>query len=347
VLLGYILDPDRPQDGDKDILRRLLLHLEGGGTRESLIHLTYPLGGRWALLVAIGQDRWLFHDPCGYRQVFYARPHAEGLWCASQPALLAEVLPLEVDPEAQAFLRTYRRREPQYWWPGDTTLYRDVRHLQPNHYLNLVTGTCHRYWPESDLDARPTAGVLAENSRLLQGLIDSASRRFELALSITAGSDTRTLLAASRFLGSRLYCFTLMYWGLIRNSPDIRVPAELLPRLGLAHHLIVCPSHVDRRFAEICRQNVTTAHDCYVTIAQGIHEGYPSERVCMHGTAMPVIISPVYARILKFRPDADLGHINAEILAGITDREEPFTIEAIRRWQAGTGDTNVSVLDLF
>ena len=347
VLLGYILDPERPQDGDQDILRRLLLRLEGGGTRESLIRLTFPLGGRWVLLAARGQDRWLFNDPCGYRQIFYAQPPAKALWCASQPALLAQVLPLEVDPEAQAFLREHRTKEPQYWWPGDTTLYRGVRHLQPNHYLDLAAGASHRYWPEVDLSARPTEEVLVENARLLQGLIDSASRRFELALGITAGWDTRTLLAASRPIANRLYCFSLMYWGLTHNSPDIRVPARLLPRLGLAHHIIACPSHASRKYADICRQSVTTAHSCYVPIAQGLQEGYPPERLCMHGTAMPIVNAPGRRRIRRLRPEVDLENIDADILAWMTGREDPFAREAIRRWYAGIGDTNVHVLDLF
>ena len=347
LLLGYILDPYRPQATDADIINRLLAYLEAGGTLESLIRLTSPFGGRWILVVDNGQAVSLFNDPTGYRQVFYSCTGSHGLWCASQPGLLAQVLNLPVDEEALAFIRNYQKREPQYYWPGDSSLYKEVRHLLPNHFLDLETGACHRYWPTHDLTMRPLEQVVKENTELLQGLIESASHRFELALSITAGRDTRLLLAASKAVRDRLYCFTMMYWDLNSDSPDIQIPSRLLSRLGLPHHVIRCPSRMEPDFDEIYRQNVTTARAIYGTIAQGLYNQYPSDRTCMKGNAMEIAKSQYRADLQNRQPGADKGRIDPQTLAWLTRREDEFAIEAFDRWLSRVNQTNVDVLDLF
>jgi len=347
VLLGYILDPFRPEDRDAEILQRLLRHIHGGGTRESLIRLTHPLGGRWVLIVDDGRSRWLFTDPCGYRQVFYARTQSRGLWCASQTGILAEVLDVVEDRDAMVFLRAYRRREPEFWWPGDRSPYKEIHHLQPNHYLDLETGACHRFWPDGDLATRTPEEVIPESAQLLQGLIQSASRRFELAHTITAGWDTRLILAASRAIRDRLYCFTLMYWNLTRNSRDIRIPSILLPRLGLTHHVVVCPSRMEKWFREIYTRNVTMARICHGPIAQGMYEHLPEGRVIVKGNAMPITRSSWRRRLRSQRPDLENQSLDAETLAWLTGRPEPFAVEAIKQWLSRVGRSNVHVLDLL
>ncbi len=347
VLIGYILDPYRPEDRDEDILRRLLRHLEEGGTRESLIKLTEPLGGRWVLVVARGDSPWLFHDPCGYRQVFYTSGASSPLWCASQPGLLAELLHLSMDREARLFFQTHRRKDPQYSWPGETSPFREVRHLQPNHYLDLRAGLSHRYFPDGNLLLRDAEEVVEENARLLQALIESASYRFDLALTLTAGRDTRTLLAASKALRDRLHVFTLMYWNLDWNSPDIRVPSKLLSRLGMPHHVIVCPSHMDKEFREIWRRHVVTAHDAYGPIVQAQYESYPQGRVCMKGIAVPVTIVPYQRRLTDWRPDVDAEAPDPELLCWLAYWKDEFARKAASQWLSSVPPTNLRALDLF
>ena len=314
TVLGFILDPLRVEDRDPDILKRLLRHLEGGGTRESLIRLTYPLAGRWILLVEAGRERWLFNDPCGHRQVFYAEP-PQPRWCATQPGLLAAILGLSMNRETARYYRTYRRRDPQYSWPGDTSPFPGIRRLQPNHLLDLRTGGVGRYWPEGDVAPRSFDEVVAENARLLKGIVEGASRRFGLSLGITAGRDTRTLLAASRAIRDRLYCFTSLSGHMDWRSSDIRLPSKLLAQFRLPHHVVVCPSHMDKRFERIYRASVVSAHDCYGPIVQGELQGHPEERVCMLGIGMPILKVVYRGRLRRWRPMVDVARPDDETFA--------------------------------
>jgi len=350
TLLGYVLDPYEARATDADIVNRLLRHVESGETRKNLLRQTNPFGGRWILIVDDGRDPWLFNDPCGYRQVFYTHATAHGVWCASQPGLLAEVLDFPVDLEASAFIRAYRRREPEYWWPGDSTLYKEVRHLLPNHYLDLRTGTPQRFWPDHEPPTRTLEGVVEENAHLLESLIESASHRFELALTVTAGRDTRLLLAASKAIWHRLYFFTTTHWHLTSDHPDVRIPSRLLPRLGLQHHVIESPSHMDREFREIYERNVSTAHDVYGPIAQGLFHQYPQDKVCMQGTGMPITY---LAAPLRRMQKAAGKETSPKTLAWLMERGyglpsgHEFALKALDRWLSGADRTGVDALDLF
>ncbi len=347
VLIGYILDPYRPEDRDEDILRRLLRHLKEGGTRDTLIKMTEPLGGRWVLLVDHGGAIWLFNDPCGCRQVFYTRGTTGPLWCTSEPGLLAELLHLSMDHEARRFFRRYRRRMPQYLWPGDTSPFKEIRHLQPNHFLDLQTGQSHRFWPDADLPAREPREVVEESARLLQGMIESASRRFDLSLTLTAGRDTRVILAASKAVCDRLFLYAMMYWDLNWNSADIQIPAKLLSHFGMAHHVIVCPPRMDRDFRQIWRRHVVTAHDTYGPIVQAECAKYPAGKSQMSGTIMP-ITSWCFRQILDSRhPEWNQEKPHVEMLTWLTYREDDFSRKAIGRWLACVVPRGVPILDLF
>lgn len=346
ALLGYVIDPDKPLASDPEILAGLLPHLQEHSTPEGFIRRTHPFGGRWILIATNGHATWLFNDPCGYRAVYYTLGSRHGLWAASQPGLLAEVLNLAPDEDAMQFIQAYRKRKPEYWWPGDSSPYREVRHLVPNHYLDLKTGVTHRFWPVDDIPSRPTEEVAAENARLLRRLIESAAHRFELALPVTAGNDTRLLLAASKTIRDRLYCFTLQYWDLTPESPDIRVPSRLLPKLGLTHHVIRCPSRMDRKFAELYRRNTTAAHDAYGPIAQGMYDSYPQEKVSMKGCAMPVTGGWYRIRMRNEVPQAEADGIDAPLLARLARiPAQDFALDALDRWLSSASEVRVAGLD--
>ena len=348
VLLGYMINPYRPRATDLDIVARLLAHLEAGAPPESLIRQTHSFGGRWILIVDDGRNPWLFNDPCGYRQVVYTDTSRHRVWCASQPGLLAETLDLAPDGDATDFIRAFRRRQPEYWWPIDTSPYESVRHLIPNHYLNLETGTSHRFWPADAIPAQPLEDVASEAADLLQRLIESASHRLELALGITAGKDTRLLLAASRSIRDKLFCFTSQHWDLSPGSPDIQVPSRLLPQLGLTHHVIRCALRMQKGFADVYRQNVATAHEAYGSIAEGVYRYFPQDRVSMKGCAIPVTGAYYQGRLRREFPEAERAGINAETLARLAriPRHE-FALNALSRWLEDAGSRSVRGLDIL
>ena len=151
TLIGHILDPFTPEATNTDILQALLRH---NTSREALIAATDRFGGRWLLLAVNSNESFLFHDALGLRQAFHTEPAEIGaLWVMSQPGLASEVLSLTPDEQALDYMNTQTfRRTSEHRFPATASTFRGIKHLLPNHWLDLKTGKSHRYWPLAPLE---------------------------------------------------------------------------------------------------------------------------------------------------------------------------------------------------
>lgn len=226
------------------------------------------------LLIAVnGNDVRMFHDAMGYRQIFYT-----------------ETLNLTPDAEARnQFENTewYQSDRECIPWPAFETPFREISHLLPNFYLDLNSGECRRYWPDASLRTLSLDECVEKNARLLTQLITAASKRYPMAFTITAGWDTRLLLAASRALSSQIYYFSIQRSSR-KYERDVHVPERLLRKLGLNHHIVRLPAAMDSAFQEIYKRSVTAAHKLSGIMAQALYDQYPEGRLCVTGNAFEI-----------------------------------------------------------
>jgi hypothetical protein len=344
VLLGYILDPANPAAGNVEIATELLEQLR---TCDDVLEPAGRLGGRWVLVVNDGVRTILFADAAGLRQVVHTASSAsEPLWCASQPGLLAELVRLPMDEEAAAFLRTldtaHTNRVP--WFPGSATPYAGIRLLLPNHYLDLGTGQPVRYWPTAPLPAIPLRAAIATSAEMLCGLMESARHRFALMVALTAGWDSRLMLAATRPIARDTFYYTAVFGTKTERDPDVTTPARLLSRLGLKHEIFDCRDRVDDEFARIYRRNVVPAYEPYGPVAQALLDRTPGEGICVTGDAGEVAKC-------EYRLDPSRGgDVTAHDLAVLSGLPpHPFVLDAFEHWLSGARAQAriVPLLDLY
>ncbi len=355
TLLGYILDPCNPKADNPEILNSLFKKFCECRGVDDIIDHTYTFGGRW-IIIAKKSDHEiiLFHDPAGFRQVFYTDESSKQLWCASQPGIIAKELNLTMDKDALDFIAPELKKKSQYWWPVDTSPYSQIKRLLPNHFLDLATGKKHRFWPNKPITAMTLEESVKRNSSLLKSMMKSASNRFDLALSMTAGRDTRLILASSKKNYKSLYYFTAMYWDLNKKSRDISIPSRLLSKLNLKYNIIRCPEEMEDEFKKIYLKNVETAREVYGTIAQGLYNDFPQEKVAVKGNAIP-IGKCKYREILRRLGKPDDAEITAEELAYVskmgknfTMEKNPFALKNYRKWISELGETfNIDILTLL
>ncbi len=339
TLLGFLLDPEDPAATSLDILERLLREMDDA---VRLPELTNMLGGRWALLAMDERRSILFHDAGGQRSVYYGRRAAsEGIRCASQPGLLATALDASIDPEARDSMCSPGCRT--YWLPGDTSLFEGIRALLPNHYLDLDQGTAHRYWPTSETELPRWNDPVAESARILERTVEAAARRYPLALSMTAGWDSRLTLALGRPHRDRLYSFTLAYHFSPRDIPDHTIPARLLSRLGMAHRLLLPPARIDGSFDSACREANPSAKETSFVEAQALLEGSPPGRLCITGDVAEVV------KCLYRNTGGEGEPLTPHGLASLCRAgSHPFAIRAFEFWLAGAPRAGpIHLLDLF
>lgn len=339
ALIGCLLDPYDAGATNADVAAGLLRELAVG---TDLLRHTARFGGRWVLVVNDGARAGLFHDALGLRQVFYTDVAQAGeLWCASEPAVLTRVLNLQKDEGAVALVASGRWANREHWLPGESSAYVGVRHLLPNHYLDLSSGKSHRYWPVEDLGALDLQDCVEASARILEGLLESASRRFGLVIAVTAGRDSRLVLAATRRIARGVSYMTLRKPG--KPVADVDVPTRLLRRLRLRHNIMPWPSSVDEDFAAVFRQNISLPHEVWIPEAQAILQNGGLNWVVVTGSGGEVA-RPFYALRDTAATVPTPGTLSRLVKMG----SSRFAADALGAWVAGLPRLrNPGVLDLL
>lgn len=231
ILLGYWVDPYEPELDDQTILARLG---ESCINLNSVIRFIEHLTGRFVLLVCLNNDFYLFHDACGLRNVVYGADDRSQIWCASQPEFLAEQVNSPKDTKVLDFLnlRVFRENKLDYYFPFNKTVYKNIFCLLANHFLDLKSGKPVRFWPSktefAPMEMEKTIPLIA---RLLAGSLKAAARRFNLKIGLSAGLDSRIILAASKKITGHVTFFT--HTPTNQNLVDMEVPKRLASRLKL------------------------------------------------------------------------------------------------------------------
>ncbi|MBE0669588.1 MAG: hypothetical protein IH588_03280 [Anaerolineales bacterium] len=348
TLIGFMLDPENPLAGDADIVNGLIRDFTDF---QQLINGTKRFGGRWAIIAKAGNGVELFNDPAGLRQIFYTDPRkTRDLWCASQPGMLADILGTNMCREGIDYINSYEfRNNLEFRWPGVSTPYEEIFHVLPNHSLDLMHASCRRFWPKRALEITSLESSIEKCSSLLQGLLRSASQRFDLALGVTSGLGSRVVLAASNGLNNGLSYMTVRRIGMADNHSDIAIPAQLLSRHGLPHDVVVSSLIIDRDFLNIFRNNTAISHTVYASDANAIRKYYSGKHgrpfVAVTGSGSKIARSSFRAETRKPAHKA----ITPEDLASLQQMgNSNYVIRSFERWISGMENTHgYDILDIF
>ena len=339
TLIGYIVDPDRSNASDRDIVNDLISKISNF---DALLDHSGKFGGRWILIIDDGEQIRLFHDAVGLRQVFYTDTDCTtDLWCASQPRLIADRLNLRVDPIAVDFISSFGQRNSEYWWPGDSCPYKEIKHLLPNHYLDFKVGSSHRYWPNGPLKNLSLNEATGKTATIMLGLLESMANRYDLAVSLTAGWDSRLVLAAAKGIRDRVSYVTVKQGRMTNNHPDITIPSLLMSKFGLRHDIVESPAVMDEQFMPVFNRHVSFAHEVWGPDAQAIMEYSSHRKVAVTGSASEAarcFYGPMPKR--RMTPQS----LSARVGMG----NDPFAVRSFEKWLKGIPDTfNYNLLDLF
>jgi hypothetical protein len=181
------------------------------------------LTGRFVLFRLRPEGGEIYNDPSGSRSIFY-RP---GLAAASHALLLARAYEMRRDSVMRRLVASpgFLRRGPRYL-PGDRTMFDGVLALIPNHCLDLRTGGCRRYWPRSSRPRTTMDEFLAAGRDILPRVLRQIAGVGRPVLGVTAGVDSRTLIAAHKAAGLD---FETMTWG---TRSELRTAGEVIREIA-------------------------------------------------------------------------------------------------------------------
>lgn len=191
--------------------------------------------GRWALL--IGDEVHL--DAAGTLGVFYTKS-LDDVLVSSSVSILAE-LTGSLPSQNEIF-----HGLGVDWYPGPTTRAEGVLRLMPSQILHL---TDLRVRPRSLLRKTDVRDPLAEFTQgLVTGIANLGKRYDKFYLPLTAGHDSRTVLAASIVAGIKPMAYT--FDKPIITRADREMPPKLAAAAGLRHRLIPRGSFDRGRYSE-------------------------------------------------------------------------------------------------
>lgn len=284
VLFGYIFDSVNQTKRDEEILDDIVSRTTGF---EDFLEALRNYAGQYVFLYRDAQSRYLVHDPLGLREVYYCTSHNR-IICGSQPNIIrAYASPPVKETKSAAIQDFYKKDMPLMrsgrFWVGDETYYDGVKHLLPNHYLDIDGLHATRYWPRRRLEALNLADVVQRSCSFLQGVLKAASSRYDLMMAVTAGTDSRTLLAASRDIKDRIYYFVNRVSHISDEHPDIFIPKALFEKIGLPFHVHSLDGTIDENFRRVFLANTFLASDLVLPAIFNIYYKHHSHRMNLLG----------------------------------------------------------------
>lgn len=121
------------------------------------------------------------------------------------------------------------------WFPAGQTAHRGLDRLLPCHYLNLADWTAHRFWSVANVEKTTVPRESVHNLvELVRAQMEALlTTRKTLALGLTAGRETRTLLACARPLVDRIETFTVV--GTDRHMTDSVIARRIASEFHISH----------------------------------------------------------------------------------------------------------------
>lgn len=340
ILIGNIYDPFNKTFKNQDIAARLIQN----DTINDLAISSSGYAGRFLILFCTSDEIFIFNDASASRKVYYSS-NSGPAWCASQPHVLAEYLKIEKseDPKVKAY---YKSKEFHIHFNSgirNNTVFDAIKQLQPNHYLNLKENKVVRFWPAKKNKLISMNEGVEAASEMLKGIINSAHERDELMMAVTAGNDTRLLLAASREVSDDIYYYVINIPRYDEKHQDIVVPTRMLKKIGLKFNVLNYSNEVDEDFKKIYLKNNLFANEGNLSTIYNIyHKKFPNK------INMPGSFSDIARSFFNtYRKD-----ITPELLATIWEyKGVEYAIEQYRIWQEEAGiiakEYNYGLLELF
>jgi len=284
ILLGYLFDPDNHKSSNQDILNHVLATTKDFG---SFIQALKPYPGRYAVFYQDRECLNLVQDALALREVYYCQ-HKNEVVCGSQPNLLVRFSKPRIqessDPELLNFVQNHLPRiRNGRLWVGDGTPYESLKHLLPNHFLDLTRMQTYRYWPNTQLSRLGLDEAVCKCAGFLKGVMKAAAHRHPLMLAVTAGEDSRALLAASKEISSSIYFFINKIDQLSDESADIRIPKEIFRRIGIPFNIHQYPKDVPKEYKLIFLQNTFYAREQLLPVIYNVYHMHHSNKLNILG----------------------------------------------------------------
>ncbi len=344
VLCGYMIDPFNPEKSSLDILK----DMASMGEFDKMLAQSDTISGRYAIIYNDEHSVKIFNDAEAFREVYYYNSGAITA-CGSTPTLLAKCfnVPRDEDKDLVDFFTKSRNVDPECKWVGTRTVYKDVLHLLPNHYLDLLAGKTYRFWPVRAGKEISLPDAVATIVNILKGTSMAATKRFQVHQGLTGGWDSQVLLSASRENLDKIYFFFNLGYIMDKDSffsRDYSFAKAISDHFGIKVDFIPMSNEpVDTEFEKIYYGNNILARPKLLKTFYDVYTKKIDHTITVTGTSGN--------EILRLMSTINRKASGGKKLAGIFGYpDQPYVVDSLTEWSADAmpaKEMNYRITDLF
>lgn len=289
AIIGFAVDPINETLGNQEIAARLANLCN---SFESLVEGVSDLSGRF-IVIAKGAGFFVaLPDACAMRRIYFSSRQSPQLFITSSPMLYLHATmqsPL-ISQAKQNFIdhELYKSISIESAWFGEDAVDDRLSKVFPNHYLDINRGTAERIHSLSVDKFRSPREVLDYSANILRGSISAMSDRYNLIQPVTAGFDSRVILAASKPVKDKVG-----YYVFFRDSDlhdDVRIPRELARNLSLNFRVVHTRKLEDEFIAKFAKEHIVPRNLPKISdIQQHCLENHPARTVNVTGVAAEIV----------------------------------------------------------
>jgi len=231
IFLGW---PVHPELGSLSKLEHFGENLTDLGKSEEFEAFLNLLSGRFVAIHTGSKSGRFYLDASGSLSAVYC-PSQKMI--ASTPLLVPHSIDTDYDHE---LINLSGVPYVEGWYPFGLTNRIGVHRLLPNHFLDLTTWASTRHWPQQSFNETSNidANIKEIASLIKRSISDSVADDGGL-LALTAGRDSRILLACSREVLAKIQVFTAECdWSGYHGAVDIDTARRITKRLNITHIIL-------------------------------------------------------------------------------------------------------------
>ncbi|WP_423188922.1 hypothetical protein ACO1PF_10060 [Alkalibacterium sp. f15] len=228
LLMGYATDCKEPSKSNQDIADELLKLKDF----DKILNQSRYLLGRF--IIFYYQKDTFFHiipDATCSIPIYYTEGKSDQKSVSSDSLELANMYQYGYSKEA---IKIKNMAEEQHPLPYNLTMYDEIKMIIPNHYLSMKKSAMVRFYPNKTIELKEYEDVLDETISIIDNVLKTVIKERKLALPLTSGIDSRTLLAFLKEDIESIPMYTFFNKGDSENW-DMKVPKMIAEKYHLEH----------------------------------------------------------------------------------------------------------------
>ena len=201
---------------------------------EDVLAFERDLGGKYVIFFKAHEQYYLLGDATCSIPVFYNQ--GDVFVGASNDQSVADAMGYRLD---DAYVQIRRSGEISQAMPYDITVWRQIKQLLPNHYLDINRQQAVRFVNAAESQKSVSVeDATDETQPMIERLLAFYLKTYKIYCPITSGRDSRVVLSFLKQSGESFRCYTIRHPEHHDQTPDIVVPIELGKKAEIEHRLV-------------------------------------------------------------------------------------------------------------